>query len=443
MIESIETTLEMWAASLREVKSRIRSLFHQERLAISAGLFLEGLLVDEHRKTGVMSVEAAGDPPGPWRLQAILGRAKWDADALRDIVRKYALETLADNEAVLVIDETGFIKQGKTSCGVARQVDGSTGRMANCQIGMFAGYASRHGHAFLDRALYLPRAWTDDPTRLARAYVPVGTTFATKSRLALSMIARNVAADVPLGWVAADRIYASVDIEMALRRWCKGYVLGVSSNHHFASQNGARPAEGAAEDIAGNLDPSLWRNFDPGEGPEDCGSQQWAYCRFSDLDVAEYDRTRSGLWTPGLLIRRNANQALSYFSTWSPAGTEIETLIAVQQCCGIIEEGLRTAKTELGLDHNVTRSWHGWHRHVSLVMLAFAMMSTVRHNASHERHEAVGRLTLTSRRFERLPRSSAKPKPGSLSAAATIGRQDHSGKCRRKPFQSNLPAEKQ
>ncbi|RWX61187.1 transposase, partial [Mesorhizobium sp. M2A.F.Ca.ET.039.01.1.1] len=111
VVESIETTLRIWASTLHDVKSRIRRLFPQERVANSAGLFLEGLLRDEHRKTGWMRAEAAGDP-GPWRQQAILGRAKWDADALRDIVRKYALETLADSEAVLAIGETAFIKQG-------------------------------------------------------------------------------------------------------------------------------------------------------------------------------------------------------------------------------------------------------------------------------------------------------------------------------------------
>ncbi|UVK48517.1 IS701 family transposase (plasmid) [Mesorhizobium sp. AR07] len=437
MVQSIETTFEIWASSLREVKARISGLFPQERVAISAGLFLEGLLRDEHRKTGWMRAEAAGDP-GPWRQQAILGRAKWDADALRDIVREYALETLADNEAVLVIDETGFIKQGNTSCGVARQVDGSTGKIANCQIGVFAAYASRHGHAFVDRALYLPRAWTDDPARLARTQVPAGKTFATKSRLALDMIARTVAADVPLSWVATDRIYASVDIEMTLRGRCKGYVLAVNANHHFASRNRFFPLGGTAEDIAGNLDPSLWRSLPQGEALQ--GSESWAYCPFTDLDVAEYDKTRSGLWTPGLLIRRDANHALCYFSTWSPAGTEIETLVAVQQCCRIIEEGLRTAKNELGLDHNETRSWHGWHRHVSMVMLAFAMVSTVRHKASHESPGAVGRLMGTSRRFERLLRTPRKPKPGSLGAVAALPRQDHSSECRRKPFP---PVEKQ
>src|ERR671913_1321000 len=143
---SIEETLELWAASLREAKARMRPLFTQERVAASAGLFLDGLLGEERRKTGWMRAEAAGDP-GPWRQQAILGRGRWEADALRDLVRDYALETLADQDAVLVLDETGFLKQGKASCGVARQYTGSAGKITKFQIGGFGTYVSQHGHA--------------------------------------------------------------------------------------------------------------------------------------------------------------------------------------------------------------------------------------------------------------------------------------------------------
>src|SRR5215207_3522877 len=193
---SIETTLELWASSLRDVKARIRPLFTQARVAASSGLFLDGLLGDERRKTGWMRAEAAGDP-GPWRQQALLGRGLWSADALRDVVRDYAMETLADPDAVLVLDETGFLKQGRASCGVARQYTGSAGKITNCQIGVFAAYVSRHGHAFIDRALYLPKAWADDPARLAAAHVPPEVTFATKPRLALAMIQRAITAEVP------------------------------------------------------------------------------------------------------------------------------------------------------------------------------------------------------------------------------------------------------
>src|SRR5919199_59928 len=180
---SIEQTLELWAASLREVKGRMRPLFTQDRVAASAGLFLDGLLGEERRKTGWMRAEAAGDP-GPWRQQAILGRGRGEAGALRDLVRDYALETLGDPDAGLVVDETGFLKQGKASCGVARQYTGSAGKVTNCQIGVFAAYVSRHGHAFIDRALYLPKAWTDAPAPRAAAHVPPQIAFATKPHLA-------------------------------------------------------------------------------------------------------------------------------------------------------------------------------------------------------------------------------------------------------------------
>src|SRR5512144_1709315 len=228
--ESVETTLELWASSLRDVKARIRPLFSQERVAVSAGKFLDGLLGNEPRKTGWMRAEAVGDC-GPWRQQAILGRGRWDADALREIVREYALETLAEETAVLVIDETGFLKQGKASCGVARQYTGSAGKITNCQIGVFACYVSRHGHAFIDRTLYLPKAWTDDPARMKAAHVPEKTAFATKPGLAVAMIERAIAASAPFAWVAADSVYGVGAVEGVLRRAGKGYVLGVASNH--------------------------------------------------------------------------------------------------------------------------------------------------------------------------------------------------------------------
>src|SRR5271163_2434880 len=234
VVASIETTLELWASSLRDVKRRMRGLFAQERAAVNAGLFLDGLLSDERRKTGWMRAEAAGDP-GPWRQQALLGRDRWEADALRDMVREYVVEHLADEDAVLVIDETGFLKQGKASCGVARQYTGSAGKITNCQIGVFAAYVSRHGHAFIDRALYLPKAWTDDPARLKATHVPVEIEFKTKPRLATAMIERAIGAPVPFAFVATDTVYGTGMIETLLRNAGKGYVLGVAANHVFHS----------------------------------------------------------------------------------------------------------------------------------------------------------------------------------------------------------------
>jgi SRSO17 transposase len=379
----VEDALELWASSLREVKRRIRPLFSQERVAVSAGLFLDGLLGPERRKTGWMRAEAAGDP-GPWRQQAILGRGRWEADALRDLVRDYALETLADVEAVLVIDETGFLKQGKASCGVARQYTGSAGKVTNRQVGVFAAYVSRHGHAFVDRALYLPKAWADDPARLAAAHVPPEAGFATKPRLAGRMIERAIAAGVPFAWVATDSVYGVGGMETALRRAGKGYVLGVNASHPFTSWGADPPVAGTAETIAGALDPAVWRRLSAGEGTKGPRLHDWAYLELADLDgEAEGYPGSRGLWTRGLLIRRSlADGELAFFSTWCPAGTPAETLVSVEGRRWAIEDAFETAKTELGLDHNETRSWHGRHRPVSLVMLAFAMLAVIRHRAN-------------------------------------------------------------
>ena len=379
---SIEATLEFWASGLRDVKARLRPLFQQERMAASAGLFLDGLLGEERRKTGWMRAEAAGDP-GPWRQQAVLGRARWDADALRDVVRDYVVEHLAADDAVLVIDETGFLKQGKASCGVARQYTGSVGKITNCQIGVFAAYVSSKGHAFIDRALYLPKVWTNDAARTAAAHVPVETAFATKPRLARTMIERAMAAGVPFGWVSADSVYGVGEIETALRRAGKGYVLGVNSTHQFRSWGANPPVAGTAEQIAQDLDEAVWQRLSAGDGTKGARLHDWAYYALADLDAAEYDEARTGLWTRGLLIRRNRTDGdLAFFSTWCPAGTDIDTLVRIEGHRWAIEDSFETAKNELGLDHNETRSWHGWHRHVSLVMLAFAMMAVVRHKTN-------------------------------------------------------------
>ena len=180
---------------------------------------------------------------------------------MRDILRGYALETLADADAVLVIDETGFLKQGRASCGVARQYTGSAGKITNRQIGVFAAYVSRHGHAFIDRALYLPKAWTDAPARLAAAHVPDDVGLATKPRLAVGMIKRALAADVPFAWVAADTVHGVGEVEQVLRRNGKGYVLGVASTHQVRSWGKVPPVGGTAEAVAASRSPQDWQRL--------------------------------------------------------------------------------------------------------------------------------------------------------------------------------------
>jgi SRSO17 transposase len=235
----------------------------------------------------------------------------------------------------------------------------------------------------LDRALYLPKAWTDDPTRMKAAHAPAETGFATKPALAVAMIERALAAQVPFGWVAADSVYGVGGLETKLRRAGKGYVLGVSSDHRVNSWGKDRRVAGAAGAVAQGLSPSDWVRLSAGEGTKGARLHDWAYLELADLDGADYGSACSGLWTRGLLVRRKiADGDLAFFSTWCPAGTPIEMLVRVEGHRWAIEDSFETAKNELGLDHNETRSWHGWHRHVSLVMLAFAMMAIIRHRAN-------------------------------------------------------------
>ena len=213
--------------------------------------------------------------------------------------------------------------------------------------------------------------------------MPADIGFATKPKLATAMIARAIAASVPFQWVAGDTVYGVGDIEQRLRRAGKGYVLGVSSAHVFRSWGKQQPVAGKAADIARARRPSDWKRLSAGAGTKGLRLHDWCYLELADLKVEELNSADQGLWTRGLLIRRHiADGDLAFFTTWCPAGTSIETLVAVEGHRWAIEDSFETAKNEFGLDHNESRSWHGWHRHVSMVMLAFAMMAAIRHRAN-------------------------------------------------------------
>jgi SRSO17 transposase len=244
----------------------------------------------------------------------------------------------------------------------------------------------QHGHAFIGRRLYLPKAWTDDPARMAAAHVPPGIGFATKPAMARAMIERAITAEAPFAWVAAGSVCGVGGIEAALRKAGKGYVPGVNSNHVFASWGKPRPVAGTALDIAQSLKAAAWRRLSAGDGTKgprlhDKPLLDWALIELADREAADHGEKHSGLWTRGLLIRRHtADCDLAFFSTWRPAGTRIETLVPVEGRRWAMEDSIETAKNELGLDQ--TRSWHGWHRHVSLVMLAIAMTAAIHRRAN-------------------------------------------------------------
>ena len=205
---------EGWARGLDELAARLAPRFGRVEPRRRALAYLRGLLAPVERKNGWQLAEAAGDAT-PDGVQDFLGRMRWDADAVRDDLRAYVVEHLGDPDAVLVVDETGFLKKGAKSAGVQRQYTGTAGRIENCQVGVFLGYASRHGHALIDRALYLPEGWAGDPGRRAGAGVPAAVAFATKPKLGLADAGAGAGRRRAGAWVTGDSVYGA---DRALRR---------------------------------------------------------------------------------------------------------------------------------------------------------------------------------------------------------------------------------
>src|SRR5918999_889563 len=205
-------------AYLADIERRLAPYFERAEPRRRAIAYLRGLLGPAERKNSWQLAEMSGDAT-PYGLQHLLRRALWDPDAVRDELGTYIMQHLGDPNAVLVIDETGFLKKGAHSAGVARQYSGTAGRIENCQIGVFLAYASRYGHTLLDRELYLPAAWTEDRERCRRAGIPATRAFATKPALARQMLARTRTAGVVMAWVTGDSIYGD---DRALRQWLQG-----------------------------------------------------------------------------------------------------------------------------------------------------------------------------------------------------------------------------
>lgn len=362
-------SLLAWERGLSAFKARLSSVFRRAELRQSAGAFVDGLLSGIARKTGWLLAEQAG-LRAPHRIQALLGRSAWDADALRDLVRDEVVAALGDAAGVLVVDETGFLKKGMHSVGVARQYSGTAGRIENCQVGVFLGYASRWGQALIDRRLYLPEAWAGDAERRQRVQVPAAVAFATKPQIARDLIAAALDAGVPCAWVLADALYGS---DSRLRRMLEGrgqpYVLAVRSNHHlrFLTRTGLIQTDPAG--LADALPQDAWALHPAGEGSKGIRLYDWGRVALPWVTDAGFER-----W---ILIRRNRHdhQALAYYLVFARAGTTLAELAGAAGLRWTIEECFQRAKEELGLDHCEARSWHGWHRHMTLCMAAGAFLA--------------------------------------------------------------------
>jgi SRSO17 transposase len=358
-----------WEAELAALKARLAPVFGRREVRATGGAFVDGLLSGVGRKTGWLMAEQAG-LDRPYRMQSLLGRSQWDEEALRDVVRGYAIESLADPDGVLVVDETGFVKKGEHSVGVARQYSGKAGRVENCQVGVFLAYASRFGQALIDRRLYLPEGWEQDAARRKKTQIPQAVGFATKPHIARDLIGAALDAGVPCAFVLADALYGS---DSRLRRMLEdrgqAYVLAVRSNHalRFRGQDGLVRTD--PEGLADALPSGHWATYAAGEGAKGLRLYDWARISLPWASAPHWER-----W---LLIRRSRSDPgkRAYYLAFASAGTTLAEMAGVAGLRWTVEECFQRAKDDLGLDHCEARSWHGWHRHMTLCMAALAFLA--------------------------------------------------------------------
>ena len=374
-----------WEEELHGLKQRIGCVFARCAVRESAGLFLDGVLSGIERKTRWLMAEQAGLSK-PYRIQSLLGRGRWDADALRDVLHDYVVEAIGDPAGVLVVDETGFLKQGKHSVGVSRQYSGTAGRVENSQIGVFLSYASRFGHSLIDRQLYLPKNWAEDPERRRKAGVPDDVAFKTKPEMAQEMIAKVLDRGLPCAWVLGDAVYRSVSgLRRMLEQRKQPYVLSVRSNHclRFFTDEGF--LQTGPQDMADAVEDQDWISCPAGEGSKGIRLYQWV--RFP---LAQDSPPGFNHW---VLVRRSPHNPgkKAYYFCLAPSGTTLAEMAGAAGLRWTIEDCFLRAKDDLGLDHCEARSWHGWHRHMTLVMIAAAFLTKLSADLLRQAFELQGK----------------------------------------------------
>lgn len=361
-----------WADGLQEIGELIAPRFARSEPRENAVAYVRGLISDEERKNSWTLSERAGHgTPDP--MQRLLSTTDWDPDALRDDLRSYVVKHLGADDGVLIVDETGFLKKGKRSAGVARQYSGTAGRVENCQIGVFLTYAAAAGRTFLDRELYLPREWTGDADRCAGAGIPPERKFATKPELAKDMIIRALDGGVPARWVTGDAVYGQHSgLRRALEERSVYYVLAVPVNQRVIAKTGPIGTEFRADQLIASLSGRSWRTRSAGAGAKGDRRYAWARARINGANDPE-----AGHW---LLARRSLADPddLAYYICHAPARVSLAELVRVAGARWAIEETFQTGKGETGLDHYQVRQYTGWYRHITLSMLAHAFLNVIR-----------------------------------------------------------------
>jgi SRSO17 transposase len=331
----------------------------------TARSYVEGLLSSIGRKNCWWLAQQAGHVD-PGRMQRLLAGARWDAEALRDVLLRVVAALLGTADGVLIVDETGFAKKGTASVGVARQYSGTLGKVDNCQVAVFLAYATSRVRLLVDRILYLPKSWTDDPQRCAKAGVPAGTGFATKAQLALAMIRRALAAGLQAQWLAADEAYGRDSrFRAALRGLHLAYVVAVPRDQHVHS-SGQRYR---VDVLTAMLPTRAWQTYSCGLGSKGPRLYRWAWVHIDGPAGCH-----------SLLVRRSSDNTLAFYLTWTAQPVALPTLVAVAGRRWCIEEGFQVSKDAFGLDQYQTRSWDGWHRHTTLAILALGLTVLATHD---------------------------------------------------------------
>jgi SRSO17 transposase len=356
--------------ALAELSGRIAPRFKRAEVRNRVGRYLRGLLASVERKNGWQMAEELAES-NAHGVQRLLAEADWDEEAVRDDLRAYVIEHLGEAGGILAVDETGFLKKGKKSAGVARQYSGTAGRRENSQIGVFLLYASSKGAAFIDRALYLPEEWTVDRVRCREAGIPDEVAFATKGELAQQMLARAFAAEVPADWVVGDTVYGYDELRLWLDEQGKNYVLAVPETHMVWMQGRQQPV-GL---VAALLPEEAWVVLSAGEGSKGSRLYQWAW-----LQLPEESESERARW---VLMRRSLvdTSQRAYYRASGPAQTTLPELVEVTGSRWQIEEGYEQTKGEVGLDQYEVRTWRAWYRYVTLALLAYAMLVVMQQQA--------------------------------------------------------------
>lgn len=403
-----EKQLRAWRTEFAHLHEHIADCFGRREPRERARGYLQGLLAPLERKNGWQLAEAAGDR-NPDGMQDFLARMHWDADAVRDALRNYVVAHLGAPDAVLVLDETGFIKKGEHSAGVQRQYSGTAGRIENCQVGVFLAYASEQGYALIDRELYLPESWAHDMQRRRAAHIPDTVRLRTKPQIGREMLERALAAAIPFAWVTADSVYGGTwRLRQDIAEAGRGYVLAVLS-----SQQWGWPRQSVA-DIADALPQASWVALSCGAGAKGPRWYEWAYLPA---------KPETG-FVRGLLVRRHRRRhgERAYYFTHAPEGTPLEKLVEIAGCRWTIESAFEQAKGEVGLDQYEVRRYDAWYRHVTLAMLAHAFLAVVRAHSAGKKHRS-----RTVARALAVDRARSAPAVGGVHSGVHTEAGDHTG----------------